>query len=180
MGSIRLAFDGHMRKLSAQLLASASFVVCASANADAYLPDKVDVLVEAKTHGCGIRADYQLTDGTMRVEVVLSRIANSYSVASRAYQPNAVGPGIRDIWLRTNSLFTLGRFRAAKENGNGILEASGDLTLEEGNILFADLKKGDLEISLIFDGAMPAARFAVGLPSPLPSDVISDLDRCAS
>jgi hypothetical protein len=177
--AVPLTCDGQMRQ-SLCPLAAAALLISVSAHADAYQPDSVEFLVEAKPHLCGIRADYQLTDGPIRVEVAAGRTGDAYSVISRAYQPNAVGPVMRDIWLQTDSLFTLGRFRAAKENSNGILEARGSLDLEEGKKFFDDLKKGNIEISLIFDGAIPAARFAVSLPSPLPSSVIADLDRCAT
>ncbi|MEQ1718209.1 MAG: hypothetical protein ABL907_19890 [Hyphomicrobium sp.] len=87
---------------------------------------------------------------------------------------------MRDVWLKTTTLFTLGTFKPAANNPQGILEASGDVDIASGAKTLREIADGDAEISLVFDGPLPAARLAVGLPSPLPAGVAATLNDCAA
>ncbi len=87
---------------------------------------------------------------------------------------------MRDIWITSATLFSLGRFKPARENSNGILESSGEITLTEGEVFHREMSNGEVEIAIIFDGVMPTARLPVGLPSPLPADVVDALKSCWS
>lgn len=148
----------------------------ASARAGLYLPDELTYLESAGA--CGIRADYSLSGSTLRIELMTAFEGGTPHVAARFYQPNSVGPMMRDVWIKSATLFSLGRFKPAKENGNGILETKGQLTGEEAKAFYGEMSQGAVEISIIFDGVMPTARLPVGLPSPLPEDVVNALETC--
>jgi hypothetical protein len=144
------------------------------ANADLYQSDKVSFFKDAKTAGCGVQSDFDLDGSTIRVEVIMKREPKAFSVFARAYRPTSTLE-LRDIWLRTANLFTLERFHPAKENSNGILELRGDVDLEDGRQFLDDLEKGELEVSLIFDG--PGGRLPVGIAS-LPASIVNELTQC--
>ena len=138
------------------------------------------VLLESKQGECGIKADYLLSGSILRVELAGQPSGRAGRVLARAYAPNAVTPPMRDIWLKSTTLFTLGSFRPAKENSQGILEMSGEVDRTLLAAVVREIADGDVEISLIFDGVLPASRLAVGLPSPLPADVAALLNDCAA
>lgn len=150
----------------------------APVHAGLYQPEKIAFISEPKSALCGLRADYAITGATLRVEVLASKNESVVTVVSRVYQANSAGLMLRDIWLRTDRLLTVGQFKPAKANANGILEMRGELKPEEGNAFLKKLARGEVEISIIFYGTMPTARFPVGLPSPLPSAVYDDFQRC--
>lgn len=146
------------------------------------LPERMAILLPAKAEApavCGLVADYMVSDTVLRVEIgVDQEAAGQPQLFMRAYTPNSVGPIMRDIWLKTTTVFTLARFRPARENSNGILEARGAVSPQERGDILAELAQGDAEISLIFDGPLPAARLAVGLPRPLAIDLAGELGDC--
>lgn len=149
-----------------------------SSHAGLYLPQDISFMSERKSSLCGVRADYLLSGAILRVEVLASQTNAAVGVVARVYQPNAAGPLLRDIWLKTASLFSLGRFQPALANSNGILESRGELNPEGGKKFLRELTRGEVEVSVIFDGVMPMARLPVGLPSPLPLSVRDELKRC--
>lgn len=163
-----------VRLFVSAVLLTASFVP--SAVAGLYLPDQISHFRNADA--CGIRADYTLSGSTLRVELLTAKRGQTINVAARVYQPNSSGPLLRDVWIKSTSLFTLGRFKPARENANGIMEATGDISTSEGDTFHREMSDGDVEISIIFDGVMPTARLPVGLPQPLPEDVINALSEC--
>ena len=129
---------------------------------------------------CGVAGDFNVSGEMLRVEVGTIRSdAGASVVLIRAYVPNAVGPVMRDLWLKTPTIFSLGRFKPARENGNGILEVRGPVDAGDAAAVLAEIAAGDVEVSIVFDGPMPAARFPVGLPRPLPIDLAGALDDCA-
>lgn len=129
---------------------------------------------------CGIRADYLLSGAIMRVELSGAARQQDGRVFIRAYMPNSVGPEMRDLWLKTTTLFSLGSFKPARMNSQGILEASGAMDRKITAAVVREIADGDVEVSLIFDGVLPAARLPLGLPSPLPPDIAATLNDCAA
>lgn len=153
------------------------------AHAGLYEPEIVEVLPKSARGPigeCGIRADYALSGGILRVELSGAPEDSGVRIFMRVYAPSSVGPGMRDIWLKTTTTFSLGNFKPARYNSQGILEASGRIDNRAGAKTLREIADGDAEISLIFDGVMPAARLAVGLPTPLPADVAATITDCAS
>ena len=145
-------------------------------------PELISILPATK-HGareCGIQADYLLSGAIMRVELSGAREAGGGRIFIRAYMPNSVGPAMRDLWLKTTTIFSLGSFKPAKMNSQGILEASGPLEVKSTAAVVREIADGDVEVSLIFDGVLPAARLPLGLPAPLPADIAATLNDCAS
>lgn len=128
---------------------------------------------------CGVRAEYNINGSILRVELSGARANDKIRIYIRAYTPTSVGPLMRDLWLKTTTLFTLGNFKPARENSQGILETTGDVTLAEGARTLMEIADGDAEISVIFDGVLPAARLPLGLPTPLPPDVTASINDCA-
>lgn len=148
-----------------------------------YEPERVAVLPASKSGPageCGVQADYQLSGSTMRVELSGAPSPSGVRIYIRAYMPSSVGPAMRDLWLKTTTLFTLGNFKPARNNSQGILETTGDIDAVSGAKTLREIADGDAEISLIFDGVLPASRLAIGLPTPLPADVAATLNDCAS
>lgn len=161
-------------------LAAFAMLTCAApAAARLAMPDSVAFMSD-KGEGCGIRADYDFNGATLRVEVLAFRDAGGASIATRVYSPSSVSPMMRDVWLKTKSLFTVGQFKPARENGNGILESRGDVETKMAEAVVAELAVEGAEISIIFEGVMPMARVPVGLPGPLPETARMALEDCAA
>lgn len=142
-------------------------------------PESIALLPETKGE-CGIQADYMLSGSIMRVELSGARAEDKGKVYIRAYMPNSVGPAMRDLWLKTTTLFSLGTFKPAQMNSQGILEVSGLLDVKSTASVVREIADGDVEVSLIFDGVLPAARLPLGLPSPLPAEITATLNDCAA
>lgn len=153
----------------------------ATSRAALYEPERVD-LIGAKAGApeeCGISADYLLSGATLRVEIAGAAAGDRVRIMIRAYEPNAVGPVMNDLWLKTRTLFTPPNFKPARMNSNGILEASGEVERETGVQTLKEVAAGEAEIAIIFDGVLPAARLPVGLPRPLPAEIATALRACA-
>lgn len=164
------------------LLASPFMCLAGPSWAGLVEPETITVLGKTSSglSECGIAADYLLSGSLLRVELSGAPSANGGTIFIRAYVPNSVGPPMRDLWLKTTTLFSLGQFKPARENSQGILEASGPLDRKSTAAVVREIADGDVEVSLIFDGVLPAARLPVGLPSPLPAEVAATLNDCAT
>lgn len=174
-----------LRPFQALGVIRAILVAVGSAPAHALVqPERMELIKPQAGDGgkvCGIAAEFTVSGGTLRVEVGSVRDQVSAPVVlMRAYAPTSVGPIMRDIWLKTPTLFTLGRFKPARENSNGILEVRGAVDPQEATAVVSEIAAGEVEISIVFDGRMPTARFPVGLPHPLPIDLAGALDECAN
>lgn len=160
----------------------AFFVASPSCLAALAEPDTIVLLPPSSTgpkDECGVRAEYNINGSILRVELSGARANDKIRIYIRAYTPSSVGPLMRDLWLKTTTLFTLGNFRPAKENSQGILETTGEVSIAEGTRTLMEIADGDAEISVIFDGVLPAARLPLGLPTPLPPDVTASVNDCA-
>lgn len=165
--------------------AAALFVALGAAPAQAQLrlgtPDTVEWISsgtgDAET-GCGVRADYAFPDMILRVEMVGSPATNGYSFSIKTYSPQSVSPSMRDIWFKTKSFFTLGRFKPGKPNVKGFLESRGVLDEAASRTLFSEMAAGEVEVSFIFDGPLPHSRVPVILPRPLPEPARTKLQDC--
>ncbi|MEQ1671732.1 MAG: hypothetical protein ABL893_12790 [Hyphomicrobium sp.] len=158
-------------------------IVAFPVQARLYEPDAIVVLPGTKNGPpgeCGVQADYELSGSIMRVELSGAPSASGVRIYIRAYMPSSVGPAMRDLWLKTTTLFTLGNFKPARDNAQGILETSGEIDTASGAKTLREIADGDAEISLIFDGVLPASRLAIGLPTPLPPEVAATLNDCAA
>lgn len=127
---------------------------------------------------CGLRADFDLAGSPMRVEFETLREAEKIRLTMRAFAPNTMNTPIRDIWLHTNTLFSLGVFKPGYMNSNGITEASGMVDIGTGKSVLEDVVKRGPVFSIVVDGFLPTSRMAVGLPKPLPTDVGRAFEVC--
>ncbi len=173
--------EAHLRVIRTFAAMIAVNLVCPTALAHSVEPQSVTPLpVTADgARQCGLQAEYTISGSVMRVELLALMHEGRAAIKIRAYAPNSVGPMLRDLWLKTATIFTLGTFPPARDNKNGILEASGDVSEAVAASVVRDFAVGDAEISLVYDGVLPAARLAIGLPQPLPVDLEMQLQACA-
>jgi hypothetical protein len=146
-------------------------------------PDTIEMIEEATGNpqrGCGLRADYQFTDSVIRVEILASREQNAVGFAMQAYSPQSVTPSMQDIWLKTPTYFTVGRFKPGRINAKGFIEAKGVFELADARTVMTEMSEGRAEISLIFEGMLPYSRVPVTLPKPLPARVYDEFVTCAN
>lgn len=169
-----------LRRAGAAMIAVTANVVLASAHS--VEPDAILALPVEADGGrqCGLQADYTISGAVLRVELLASANDNGAAIKICAYAPNSVGPMLRDLWLKTPTLFTLGTFQPARDNKDGILEASGEVEKSLAATVVREFSVGDAEISLVYEGVLPAARLAIGLPQPPPDEVKTHLQSCAA
>lgn len=127
---------------------------------------------------CGLRADFNITGTPMRVEFETRRSDTKIRFTMRAFSPTSVNSPIRDIWLHTRTLFSLGVFKPGYMNSNGITESSGVVDLDVGKTVLEDVVKRGPVFSIVVDGFLPTSRMPVGLPSPLPASVAQKFESC--
>lgn len=133
----------------------------------------------AAEQGCGVQADFPFPDLILRVEMVGAPSSDGgFTFSILTYAPQSVSPSMRDIWFKTKSVFTLGRFKAGKTNAKGFLESRGVLDAAESRTLFSEMAAGEVEVSFIFDGPLPHSRIPVILPRPLPEPARTNLQDC--
>ncbi len=146
-------------------------------------PDTIEMIEEATGNpqrGCGLRADYQFTDSVIRVEMLASRHEKGVHMSMQAYSPQSVTPSMQDIWLKTPTYFTVGRFEIGRVNVKGFIEAKGLFEPEMAKTVFKEISDGRAEISLVFEGMLPYSRVPVTLPKPLPANVQSAFVACTA
>ncbi len=146
-------------------------------------PDTLEMIEEATgnpTKGCGLRADYQFSDNVIRVEILASRQAEGVGFSMQAYSPQSVTPQMQDIWLKTPTYFTVGRFAIGRINSKGFIEATGSFDVDAAKTVFKEMAEGRAEISLVFEGMLPYSRVPVTLPKPLPAPVHDAFVRCTA
>lgn len=176
--------------LCAGVAFGAMLAVAASGAATAQLrlgtPDTIAVIQRGTgdvSPGCGLTADFAFPGHDLRVEILgwpKSENDSEFNFTIKTFAPTQVTPSMRDIWLRTASVFTLGRFRPGYPNAKGFLESRGTLDRAAAAVLFDDLINRRTEISFIMDGPLPHSRVPVALPEPLPADVKTELETCVS
>lgn len=146
-------------------------------------PETIEMIEEVTGNpqkGCGFRADYQFTDSVIRVEMLASRAEKGVNFAMQAYSPQSVTPSMQDIWLKTPTYFTVGKFSIGRINVKGFIEAKGTFDPEIWPKVFKELSEGRAEISLVFEGMLPYSRVPVALPKPLPAQVADAFVACAA
>jgi hypothetical protein len=146
-------------------------------------PETIEMIEKATGNpqqGCGLKADYQFTDSVIRVEILASRQGDAVAFAMQAYSPQSVTPSMQDIWLKTPTYFTVGRFKQGRINAKGFIEATGAFDVSDARTVFKELSEGRAEISLIFEGMLPYSRVPLTLPKPLPAHVSEKFVSCTA
>ncbi len=146
------------------------------ANAAAPLPHSIEVTASPASAPvkCVLRADYVLAGVDLTFELSARSAARQVEIEMKAYTPLVV----RDLWLKTDTLFTLGMFPQGRPNTIGTLIVKDRLPEQRALQLLNDLMNNGAEISVISGGTMPTARMAIDLPAPLPDLQATALNDC--
>ncbi|MEQ8824419.1 MAG: hypothetical protein RIC14_08600 [Filomicrobium sp.] len=147
-----------------------------SAIAAAPLPHSIEVKAspEGAPVKCTMRATYDIAGVDVTFEVLARPAKSVVQFEMRTYTALVV----RDIWLKTESLFTLGVFPPGRTNSIGTLVVKGQLEKDKARSLLSDLTDKGAEVSIVSGGTMPAARMAVDIPQPLPDLQATKFKTC--